>query len=357
MSLRARLKRLSPFVGLGLIVPVLWSLVVVGLPDDQLATVDDAIIVQGLPGDEVRRFSDDEPVLNVTLREVDQPEASGLSAGDRIEVLIPAEAAGSGQVLSADVALELALVPAERLGGPNGSVTWEGYRLVDARDGALWALQADAFDGAMLAMIPSVGGALLVGYALGLPRETRRPIAEVDGPPALAGLLLGVTVGGVMAAMGSGTNLLLPRSADGIPLPGALGAALIAMAGVGAAWTRPRVLPNGGRTATVGGLALLVSIPTTLALGWDGHLDAGLSLLEQLPFAAAIGAITVLTVVGARWLRLRWARWLAGLLLLAPTAYVLLTNPVFLAVALPVGVVGLSGARDLFGPALVASKG
>ncbi len=358
MSLPTRLKRLSPFVGLGLIIPVLWSLVVIGLPDDRLATVDDAVIIEGLPGAETRRSSEGDPVLNVTIREVvADPAGTDLAPGDRIQVLVPTGGTGAGTVLSADRALDLALEPTQERDPETGTVTWQGWRSTDARAGTLWTLQAEALQGAMLAAVSSVGGAILTGYALGLPQEVRRPILEVDGPAAVGGLFLGVVVGGVMAAMGSGTNLLLPRSADGIPLPGALGAALIAMAGVGAAWKRRLVLPNGGRTATVGGLALLISVPSALILGWDGRLDAGLLLLDQLPFAAAVGAIAVLGVVGARWLRLRWARLLAGLLLLAPTAYVLVTSPVLLAVALPVGVIGLAGARDLFGPALVAPSG
>lgn len=358
MTLRTRIRRLAPFVALGLVVPLIWSLVVVGLPDDRLATVEGKLVVEGLPAGEVRRFSAQEPVLNVTIRAVlDAPGGSQLSPGDRIEVLVPTYGVGADTVLSADRALLLALVPAEKQGPDEGSDPWQGWSLADAKAGQLWALQAEALTGALVAAIPSVAGALLTGYALGLPHDPRRPIVEGDGPAAIGGLFLGLFLGAVMAAVGTGTNLLLPRSADGIPLPGSIGAALIAMAGVGAIWPRPRVLPNGGRTATVGGLALLTAFPAALALAWDGQLGTGHLLLEELQMTAAVGGVAVLAVAGARWLRIRWARLASGLLLLAPSVYVLVTSPVLLAVALPVGIAGLAGARDLVGPALVASRG
>ncbi len=345
-------------MALGLVVPVLWSLVVVGLHDDRLATVEDRLVVEGLPGPEVRRFSDDEPVLNVTVRAIEQaPEGSNVSTGDTLQVVLPSEATGRHDVSTSDEPLWLALVPAERLGGPNGSATWEGYRLTDAKAGWTWALQDQALVGALILALPSVGGALLVGYALGLPRGIRALIPDIDAPPAVAGVLLGVFLGGVMATGGTGTNAILPRASAGVPLPGALGFALLAMAAVGALWKRPRVLPNGGRTATVGGLALLVSIPVALLLLWEGRLAPERLLLDEIQLTAAVGAISVLTVAGTRWLKLRWARLAAGLLLLVPSGFLLVTSPIFLAVSLPVAIVGLAGARDLFGPALVASEG
>lgn len=358
MALGLRLRRIAPFVALGLVVPVLWSLIVVGLPDDRLATVEDRLVVETLPGPEVRRFSDDEPVLNITVRAIDQaPVGSQVQTGDTLEVVLPPEATGRDDVLTSDEPLSLALVPAERLGGPNGSATWEGYRLTDAKAGWTWALQDRALLGALVLTLPSVGGALLVGYALGLPRSVRQPIADIDAPPAVAGLLLGVFLGGVMATGGTGTNTILPRVSAGVPLPGALGFALLAMAAVGALWKRPLVMPNGGRTATVGGLALLVSIPVALLFLWQGRLATDRLLLDEIQLTAAVGAIAVLTVAGTRWLRLRWARLAAGLLVLIPPGFLLVTSPIFLAVSLPVAIVGLAGARDLFGPALVASKG
>lgn len=358
MELTERLARLAPVAAIGLVAPLLFAAIAAGLPDGRLASLEGQVVIEGLPGDQARAFSDQEPVVNVTVNEVlDAQPGLQLEGGDRIEVLVPAYGLGSQALRPGGNLVIAAVSPAEKHDPANGTTVWQGWRLSDAKDGWLWGLQAQVVQGALLALIPNVGGAALVGYALGLPRQRRGPIPEVDAPPATAGLALGLLLAGLIGTAGGNGTWLYPSSADGIPVAGTAAAVVGAMGAVGALWQRPRVLPNGGRTATVVGLGLLVAYPAGLLLLWEGQLTSAFQLITQLQLLAVVGAIGVLVVAGARWLRLRWARYLAGALVLAPPAYLLTTGWLFLSLALPMLLVSLAGVRDLWGPNLVAGPG
>lgn len=359
MTLPSVAGRWAPFVAIGLIVPVVWTVLAVSLDEDRLATTRGALLLVGQPGGTVRHLSPDEPVVNVTVVEVHRfGEAAGVARGDVLEVLVPEHVGGSEDVRAAfDEPVRLALAPARTHAPDTGNTTWTGWVLQDATRGRFWSLQRQVLGGAALGAVPSLGGAALVGYALGLPGRARRPGPVPDAPGAIAGAAWGLVLA---AATVASTNALFPTSADGVLRPGVLAYLVVAAAVLGALLAQPVQPRSGGTTAAMAGVGLLLAPAFGLALAWGPVVDARLALTGLAQAGLALGALSALGIAATRYLELRGTRWTLAVLAVAPVVWLwgwTSLDALALAAAPPAVAIALDLARPRWIVRLVASGG
>ncbi|MDX1611382.1 MAG: hypothetical protein R3185_03370, partial [Candidatus Thermoplasmatota archaeon] len=276
MALPQRARLYAPFLAAGLLVPLLWGVVAIALPEDRLATTKDALIVEGTfqPG------SGGGGASNLTVGAVIDPgQQPPVSQGDVLRVHLPPGGLGVARLEPGTPTVVALWERAPQASGESGeNATEPGWVLRDAKTGSFWSLQDLALQGAIFSAVPSVAGAALVGYVLGLPRRVRPFLPDVDVPATTGGVLLGVRLGSLLTAMSDPSTLLFSPGAQGAPMPTTLGVAVAAMAGVAVTWERPLLLPSGARTATVGGLGLLLGVPLTLIGLWEGRVTTAYAL-------------------------------------------------------------------------------
>lgn len=345
---RARLvERMAPVVVLGLLVPGAWALVTVALPDGALATLDGALVVEGRVGDVVRIFHAT-PVFNVTVvAVVDRGASLDASEGDTLEVLAePFRLAGRHVAAAQGDVLRVALVATERHDPATGETTWVGFLAVDARPGWLWASQREVLPDVLRSLLPSLFGAVLLGYGLGLPHPPNvRRLGDVV-PAVVSGVALGLLLGALVASF-EGENIVFPDDADGVPLPGVFGY-LVGLVGVAAVVFRePDLGRDGDRTAILAGIGIWSSLPFALAFAAGDVGSAAFQPGGNLSVLSLFATISVVVAAAARWLTLRWARLVAAVVLVAPPLLILASVQLWSALALPLLVLGVAGAREL----------
>lgn len=336
---------------LGLALPFLWALVTIAVPEDRLAAHDAPVVLEATVGPEVLRFSQPEPVHNLTVVRViggSEPPAN-LTTGGHLQAQFPLYAEDIARLRHASGTVTLALAPSDKHDIESGEVFWRGYVVLDGRGGRLWSSQVAALESAAVALVPSIAGGLLLGFAAGLPRRFSVRALLDAGPALTAGVALGLLAGGLVGTA-HGSNLLFPRHADGLPVAGPI-AYLVGLVGIATGFLQAGgPLRQGAWTASATGLGLLVALGTSLVLAWDRVTAGAYAPDSSLMVLTVLGGIGALGLAAVRLLALRRARIIAAVVLLGPALYLLVGASLFSAFALPLLVLGTAIARELVLP-------